>query len=244
MSQIDIIKAKVSPADAGRHYGLKISRNGMALCPFHNDTNPSMKLYGDHFFCFACGAHGDVIDLTARLLGLNFTETVRRLAVDFGIGPNNDPPMGSLPQRAYLSQFRRDELLCVSTLTEYERVLRRWKQEYAPKIPDTPIDDRYVEACQMLDTIEYLADYLLCKSIANNQDAPFSRPCGATENDAQKLHARWLLPMIGVHNTAHEVLSAATLEERIKTVDDLMQNGLIDRLRQRLEEVNSVGRAA
>ena len=41
-----------------------------------------------------------------------------------------------------------------------------------------------------------------------------------------------------------DFLCAATLEERVKTVDDLMQNGLIDRLRQRLEEVNSVGRAA
>ena len=198
MSQIDTIKAKVSPADAGRHYGLKISRSGMVHCPFHNDTNPSMKLYDDHFYCFACGAHGDVIDLAAKLLGLNFAEAVRRLAADFGSGPNNDPPMGSLPQRPYLSQFRRDELLCVSALTEYERVLRRWKQEYAPKTPDTPIDDRYVEACQMLDTIEYLADFLC----------------------------------------------VATLEERVKTVDDLMQNGLIDRLRLRLKEVSSVGRAA
>ena len=50
MSQIDTIKAKVSPADAGRHYGLKISRSGMVHCPFHNDTNPSMKLYDDHFY--------------------------------------------------------------------------------------------------------------------------------------------------------------------------------------------------
>ena len=49
MSQIDTIKAKVSPADAGRHYGLKISRSGMVHCPFHNDKNPSMKLYDDHF---------------------------------------------------------------------------------------------------------------------------------------------------------------------------------------------------
>ena len=103
MSQIDTIKAKVSPADAGRHYGLKISRSGMVHCPFHNDTNPSMKLYDDHFYCFACGAHGDVIDLTAKLLGMNFTEAVRRLAADFGIGPNNDPPMGSFPKdRTYV----------------------------------------------------------------------------------------------------------------------------------------------
>ena len=48
--------------------------------------------------------------------------------------------------------------------------------------------------------------FLLCKSIAKQQDAPFSRPFGATEKDAQKLHALWLLPMIVVRNTAHEVL--------------------------------------
>ncbi|MDD5913571.1 MAG: hypothetical protein PUC62_04710, partial [Oscillospiraceae bacterium] len=50
----------------------------------------------------------------------------------------------------------------------------------------------------------------LCKSIAKKQDAPFSRPFGATENDAQKLHALWLLPMIVVRNTAHEVLCGNT----------------------------------
>ena len=37
-------------------------------------------------------------------------------------------------------------------------------------------------------------------------DAPFSRPFGATENDAQKLHAFRLLPIIVVRNTAYEVL--------------------------------------
>lgn len=46
---------------------------------------------------------------------------------------------------------------------------------------------------------------LLCKSIANKLDAPFSRPFGATEKDAQILHALELLPMIVVCNTAHEV---------------------------------------
>ena len=48
--------------------------------------------------------------------------------------------------------------------------------------------------------------FLLCKSIAKTQDAPFFRPFGATENHAQKLHALWLLPMTVVRNTAHEVL--------------------------------------
>ena len=43
---------------------------------------------------------------------------------------------------------------------------------------------------------------------SKKQDAPFSRPFGAIENNAQKLHALRLLPMIVVRNTAHEVLFA------------------------------------
>ena len=197
MSRIETIKATVAPVDAARQYGMTVQRNGMALCPFHNDTHPSMKLYDDHFYCFACGAHGDVIDLTAKLLGLNFKEAVHRLAVDFGISPNDDPP-AAMPQRPHVSQFRRDELLCLSTLTEYERLLRFWKQKYAPSMPDTPIDDRFVEACQMLDSIEYLADFLC----------------------------------------------AASLEERVKTVDELIQGGTIEKLRNKLEEVHENERAA
>ncbi len=198
MSRIETIKATVAPADAARQYGMTVQRNGMTLCPFHNDTHPSMKLYDDHFYCFACGAHGDVIDLTAQLLGLNFKEAIHRLSVDFGISPNDDPPAGAMPQRPHVSQFRRDELLCLSTLTEYERLLRFWRQEYAPKMPDTPIDDRFVEACQMLDSIEYLADFLC----------------------------------------------AASLEERVKTVDKLIQGGTIEKLRNKLEEVHENERAA
>lgn len=198
MLQIASIKSIVAPADAAKRYGLPVQRNGMALCPFHNDTHPSMKLYDDHFYCFACGAHGDVIDLTAKLLGLNFKEAVHQLAVDFGISPNDDPPTAVKPPRPYLSQFRRDELLCLSTLTEYERLLRFWKQKYAPSVPDAPIDDRFVEACQMLEMIEYLADFLC----------------------------------------------AASLEDRVKAVDELIQNGLMEKLRNRLEEVNVNERAA
>lgn len=196
MTQIKTIKAAVMPADAARKYGLAVGNHGMACCPYHDDRHPSMKLYDDHFYCFACGAHGDVIDLTAKLLGLNFTEAVHRLAVDFGIDP--DKPPTAMPVRPYLAQFRKDETLCISVLTEYEQLLRRWKTEYAPKTPDDKIDDRFVEACQMLDQIEYLADFLC----------------------------------------------AVELEERVKAVDELIQNGVIEKLRFKLEEVNGNGRAA
>ena len=51
-------------------------------------------------------------------------------------------------------------MLCFRVLTDYLHLLEDWKVRYAPKTPDAALDDRFVEACQMLDYIEYLADIL------------------------------------------------------------------------------------
>lgn len=53
-------KSLVTAREAAEHYGLTVNRYGMALCPFHDDHNPSMKL-DDRFHCFCCGEDGDVI---------------------------------------------------------------------------------------------------------------------------------------------------------------------------------------
>ena len=51
-------------------------------------------------------------------------------------------------------------MLCFRVLTDYLHLLEDWKLRYAPKTPEDEWDDRFVEACQMLDYIEYLADIL------------------------------------------------------------------------------------
>ena len=53
-----------------------------ALCPFHDDKNPSLLVdeRDGHFHCFACKARGDVIDFVRRIDGLGFAETCERLA--------------------------------------------------------------------------------------------------------------------------------------------------------------------
>ena len=56
---------------AAEYYGLEVNRGNMVCCPFHADRTPSMKLNEDYFYCFGCGAHGDVINLAARLFGLS-----------------------------------------------------------------------------------------------------------------------------------------------------------------------------
>ena len=161
MTIYETIKAAISVKQAAERYGLKVSRNGMACCPFHNDRHPSLKLNEDYFFCFGCGAKGDVIDFVARLFDLNSYEAVQKLAADFGFDPK-PPTAAALPKPKHpcIRQFRENEMLCFRVLTDYLHLLEDWKVRYAPKTPEDALDDRFVEACQMLDYIEYLADIL------------------------------------------------------------------------------------
>ena len=162
MTIYETIKAAVPIKQAAEHYGLKANRSGMACCPFHHDRHPSLKLNEDYFFCFGCGAKGDVIDLVARLFDLSGYEAAQRLVSDFGIStePGQAAAASCKPKHLHIRQFREDEMLCFRVLTDYLHLLEDWKVRYTPKTPDDEWDDRFVEACQMLDYIEYLADIL------------------------------------------------------------------------------------
>ena len=166
MTIYETIKAAISVKQAAEHYGMKVSRNGMACCPFHNDRHPSLKLNEDYFFCFGCGVKGDVIDFVARSFDLSSYEAAQKLASDFGLDPK--PPTAAAlpkPKHPYIRQFREDEMLCFRVLTDYLHLLEDWKVQYAPKTPDDALDDRFVEACQMLDYVEYLADLLIAAEL-------------------------------------------------------------------------------
>ena len=162
MTIYETIKAAISVKQAAEHYGLKVSRNGMACCPFHHDRHPSLKLNEDYFFCFGCGAKGDVIDLVAKRFDLSGYEAAQKLAADFGIAtePGQAVAASCKPKRPHIRQFREDEMLCFRVLTDYLHLLEDWKVRYAPKTPDEPYDDRFVEALQMHCHIEYMADVL------------------------------------------------------------------------------------
>lgn len=103
-----------------------------------------------------------MIDFVARLFDLSSYEAAQRLAADFGISTEPGQPV-AVPHKLkhpYIRQFREDEMLCFRVLTDYLHLLEDWKVWYAPKTPDDALDDRFVEACQMIDYIEYLADIL------------------------------------------------------------------------------------
>ena len=66
--------------------GLRVNSRRMCLCPFHDDHHPSMALgRRNHYRCFVCDAHGDVIDLVMRFLDKTFTEACHWLADESNI---------------------------------------------------------------------------------------------------------------------------------------------------------------
>ena len=81
------VKQAVTMKQAAEYYGLKVNRKGLCLCPFHHDTNPSLKIYpnGKGFFCFTCGAGGDPITFAARYRGIRNIEAARELAGAFQV---------------------------------------------------------------------------------------------------------------------------------------------------------------
>lgn len=80
-----LVKDSIRMPEAVSFYGLKIRKNGMARCPFHDDHHPSFKIYERNYHCFGCGRHGDVINFTADYFGLSQVEAARKLIEDFRI---------------------------------------------------------------------------------------------------------------------------------------------------------------
>ena len=200
MNLFQTIKAAVTVKQAAALYGLPITTTGMTRCPFHEDHTPSMKLNDTYYYCFGCGATGDVIDLTARIFDLSSLQAARKLAQDFGFGPDKPPSSAvalSRPPAAFSDTKQEDIAYCFRVLHDYHDLLTRWRTEFAPRSPEETLDDRFVEALHMLDAVDDLIDCLAF--------GPTSQKVSA----AKRLLARQLLPQMETRLDALKAKEAA-----------------------------------
>lgn len=110
-SKYEEIKSLIPMKNAMERYGIIVNKNGFALCPFHQEDTPSMKVYESSFYCFGCGTGGDVISFAARLFHLSNAQAVIRLCDDFGIGPGSAVCRPTRPKIAQeRDKFRKDYL--------------------------------------------------------------------------------------------------------------------------------------
>ena len=164
MTIFDEVKSLVDVPTAARSYGVEVHRGNMALCPFHRERHPSCKLYEDHYYCFGCQAHGDVIKLVQELFGLSPIEAVKQLNSDFALGLDVDKPpdMEKVNRRRREIAERKAEKARLEhmydVLLRYFTLLDKYKMRYAPKTPDEETDRRFVYALQNIGYAEYMLE--------------------------------------------------------------------------------------
>lgn len=164
MNVFDAVKQSVTTRQAAEMYGLKVRRNNMASCPFHNDRTPSMKV-DKRFHCFGCGADGDVIDFVSRLYGIGSLEAAQKIASDFGISYDMKfavaKPKKVIRRKTDAQIYEEAEQRCFRVLSDYYHLLNKWEIDYAPSMEDEIWHPHFVEALQKKSHLEYLLDILV-----------------------------------------------------------------------------------
>ena len=212
-SVFEAVKQSVTVREAAQMYGIEVNRSGMACCPFHDDKNPSMKLNEEYFYCFGCGATGDVIDFTARLYNLSPKEAAEKLAQDFGLTYDSQAP----PRRRYIRQkseaqkFREERDHSFRVLADYYHLLRKWETDFSPKTPEENPHPRFMEAIQKKDYVGYLLDFFL-------EDGPEEQKLWIAEHQSEIANLERRVKIMADKPTNRERLQEITagIEQGIK----------------------------
>ena len=171
------MKERVTARQVAERYGLKVSRNGMARGPFHNDKHPSMKI-DRNYYCFACGAKGDAVNYVAILFGLSQFEAAKKINEDFALGipigkqevrKKREPEVRKkekVPTKEERMQFVQKKIDkwardATNVLLRYLRWMEFWKEFYKPECMEEEWHPLFVEALQNESKISYLVDMLM-----------------------------------------------------------------------------------
>lgn len=131
MNVFEEVKKYVTATQVAENYGLKLSRNGMACCPFHKDKHPSMKIDSLRYHCFGCGAHGDAIGYVAQMFGLSQYDAVCKIIADFGLSVETGNSISEEDKKAY-------QIMCVQKqyAESVQKRLGSWMNETISQLRD------------------------------------------------------------------------------------------------------------
>lgn len=164
------IKEAVSMKQVADLYHIRVNRAGFALCPFHKEKTPSMKIYDGQggYHCFGCGKSGDVIGFVMDMDGATFPEACDKLNRAFSLGL----PIGEkisrreatdAARRAFERRRQREAEKRAAEVAEsaYWQAYDAWLgnlsiiEKNAPKTELEGFSDEWVEAVHRKALLEY-----------------------------------------------------------------------------------------
>lgn len=158
----DGIRERITALEAAEFYGLTITREHKALCPWHSDSNPSLSFdrRTGRCKCFSCNNGGSAIDLVSAILSITPLQAAQRINADFRLGLDSSPappPMGKSK-----GQYRREYESWLSS--EHRRLYEmknRLEAEINAFLPETlesnpAFDDAMAVYVKVIDDINNL----------------------------------------------------------------------------------------
>lgn len=152
------IKAQYTMADVVEQFGIEINRNHKCTCPFHSgDNTPSLHVYDDSFYCFACGAHGDIFAFVMQMNNCGFKE-----AFEFLGGTSEKISDAALLK---IDRIRKEREVRQRILDEKEQAYRFALKEvalfYGAAAQAEPLSDLWCDAMNFAIIADYKADIAL-----------------------------------------------------------------------------------
>ena len=168
---VELIKERLPLAEVVEHYtGEKLTK-GKIRCPLHNEKTASFTVYPNNtFYCFGCGASGDVLKFVQAYFNIGFKEALMRLDYDFNLGLTNAPKLSEYRrqikaiaerkaerQRAFkeAERLNNEYWRLFDIVLNYERIIK----DRRPLSPEDEAEPKFLEALQ---NIEYARHCLDC----------------------------------------------------------------------------------
>lgn len=146
--------------DVAERYGFDVNSHGDMLCPFHEDTHPSLHCYPGSrgWWCFVCNEGGSVIDFVAKLYCINVRQAAIRLDNDFHLGLTTERPDHCEKSRCMQERRRKQDALRTYRAGYDAKCREAETIRTLPKPPpETPHDDPlWAQYAGLLGRLDYL----------------------------------------------------------------------------------------
>ena len=179
---------------------IRRGRNYVCSCPFHSEKTPSCTIFTDtqSFYCFGCGAGGDVISFTMMIENLDFSEAVKLLAQRSGIEvPEHSNPDSKIAQR----KTRIYEMNRIAANYFYENLIKGSDKRGLKYFIDrklTPATIKKYGLGYASDSWNALSDHLRSKGYSDNEiiDAWLGGRSQKTQKSYDMFRNRVMFPII------------------------------------------------
>lgn len=159
---VDDIKTLYSMKDIADKYGIQQNSSGFCICPFHNEKTASLKLYRNHFHCFGCHAHGDVIKFVMLMDNVTWKEAFKSLGGE--TGRLSDAAIMRIAKRKREAQRHRERLENGLKETRYASSELLYAKMVSKEME--PFSDAWCAVQNMIPVLERNAD----EALNNYQD--------------------------------------------------------------------------